>query len=300
MKFSCTLIIFVSLLSYSQEDVKTLEAFNINVGVQMLQPSSLDYSNFKSSVNGNDFFIENSTALNTTSDKLYARQFVNGGLQFRILKEKSLSIFKKFNLNLGGSFAAGQNLTYNFSENYRVQGDSIFITQAGQTEVYTSDTLYRLDTRYYSELKNVGLSTEFCMSTSESKTGFSTGFGLLGSFSIDNQLDLTQDRLFSTALYDENGNAAYVETISVPNAQSPVYGSQLASTYNNSMKLASVYSIMPYIPLKMQAALSEDNFLKDLSVEFFAKVGYEFQFSASNYRSGRLSYLLGFGINYYL
>ncbi|OIQ25304.1 MAG: hypothetical protein BM555_06720, partial [Crocinitomix sp. MedPE-SWsnd] len=94
MKFSCTLIIFVSLLSYSQEDVKTLEAFNINVGVQMLQPSSLDYSNFKSSVNGNDFFIENSTALNTTSDKLYARQFVNGGLQFRILKEKSLSIFK--------------------------------------------------------------------------------------------------------------------------------------------------------------------------------------------------------------
>jgi len=300
MKFSCTLIVFISLASYSQDDIKTLEAFNINVGVQMLQSSSLDYSNFKSSVNGSDFFIENSNALNTTSDKLYARQFVNGGLQFRILKDKSLSIFKKFNLNVGGSFSSGQNLTYNFSENYRVQGDSIFITQGGQTDLFMSDTLFGLDTRYYSELKNVGLSTEFCMATSEGKTGFTTGFGFLGSFSIDNQLDLTQDKYYSTALFDENGNAAYVQTITVPNAQGPVYGSQLASSFNNSMKLAPVYSIMPYIPFKMHAALSEDSFLKDFSVEFYAKVGYEFQFSASNYRSGRLSYLLGFGLNYFL
>lgn len=301
MRHLTIFLLLFSINSFSQEEFKTLEAFNLNFGLQILQPSSLHYDSFKMNVNEEDFFLESSLAENSTSDKLFSRQFLSGGLQLRILKEKKIWVFKRFNLNIGGSFTAGQNLDYSFVEDYKMPGDSVWITQGNNTQLYFSDSLYHKETHYYSQIKNVGLFSEFWLSSGEKNTGFSIGIGVSGQFAIENKLNLIQDTYYSTALFDQNGNPAYIQPTSTSlNNHGVVYSRNLIDTYNNSVNLSSFYSITTYVPIKVEAALSEDNLLKNFSVDLHAKIGYEFQFLGSNLIANRLSYILGVGLNYYL
>lgn len=280
--------------------MKTLEAFNIGVGLQIMKPSSMMYSEFKTTVNASDFFVENASAGEITSDKLYSRQFVSATAQFRILKEIKILIFKRFNLNVGSTFSNGQNLTYSFTENYTARGDSVWVTQGNNTDLYFSDSLYRIDTEYSTEVKNIGLFTEFWMSTEE-KSGFAIGVGLLGQFAVENKLYLKHDTYFTTALYDQMGQPAWVKpSTSGIGTQGTVYSMTLANSLNNSVSLSSLYYFTPYVPIKFEARLSEGPVLKNITVDLNAKVGYEVQFSGANINAGRLFYQLGFGLNYYL
>jgi hypothetical protein len=298
MRLLCVILFFISSNSFSQNEVKSLEALNLNAGLQILRPSSLSYLDFKSSFSGTDFFIESTSAKNTTSEKLFSRQFVSGSVQFRILKDKSLGWFKKFNFNIGSSFSSGQNLSYSFTDNYLVRGDSVWITQGGETDLYFSDSIHRIETNYFTQLKNIGFFSEFWLSTAEKNSGASIGFGLSGQFSIENNVFLTNDSYYTTALYDESGNVAFVKPSQSSSSNS--YATTLSDSYNRSVTLPPIYIITPYIPIRFEAALSESPTLSDFSIELFAKVGYEFQFYSSNMVAGRLSSMLGFGLNYYL
>lgn len=304
MKLGCFFFCLFPFLGVTQNDsIRTLAAFGVNGGIEILQPSDLSYTDFQSSLNAPDFIFESALAHQITPERLYSRQSITGYVRLRIAKSKNLGSFKQFYVQLGALYSSGQNLSYELYESMHQIGDSVYVTENGETQSYTRDTIFNTRTTYNSYMKNIGMSTEFLMSAGNERAGFSIGLGSSFQMSLTNVVKAEQSTYYETALYNNQGEAVYYQPTS-STASNGGSGSLSVSNdfghFSQEHQLNTNYLLTTYVPLKLEATLSDKPVWSQLSMEFTAKLGYEMLFSPSQSFSGRLAYGMGVGLNYYL
>jgi hypothetical protein len=297
LRFFFLLIPF--LTAAQKEEVKTFSSFGVNAGLDVLQASDLSYYDFQFGLKGADLGFESESAQQVTPDRLYSRQSLSAYLRLRLAKNKILGPFKQFYLQIGSTFSTGQNLSYEFSETWHKGGDTVFITENNVTSVYTRDSVFNKRTTYNSYMKNIGVASEFLLSSGSKSAGFTCGLGASFQMSLANSVSASQVTYYETALYSEKGVAEFYQDGFLP-AQGNAFSSNDFGIFSQDHKLNTNYLLTSYLPFKFEAFISDKPFWSQLSMEFTAKIAYEMLFIPKSSFSGRLSYGLGVGMNYYL
>ncbi|MBD3638895.1 MAG: hypothetical protein HUJ25_16195 [Crocinitomicaceae bacterium] len=303
MRLLVTFMLILPVLgrSQSEKDNKFM-GFGFEGVVNLLDEPTLSFSEYKSVVGHPEFFLHSDNAELIASDNLFYRNGLRARFIFRGPDAENLGAFKQSRFVTGLLYNSGNNYTFQFSETYRVRADTVTLTSSsGSTETLYRDTIYYNDTEYSARSQNVGLFCEYLIYTGEGMPGLATGIGIATDMTLLYEAQVRQTLNYSTALYDESGIARYTPVVYNPNTDTYSYGN-VNYVYGNSnlQKISTAYFIRPYIPIRIEAALSDRPKLSNFTVDINGKIGTEIQINPGASVNARMFYSLGLGLNYYL
>lgn len=303
MRFVALILICFLSPAYSQEENdRTFIGFGLEGNINLLDEPTLSFSEYKDVIADPTFFTHSTNAELIATDNFFNRNGVKMRFMFRGPDNQNLGAFKQSRFVVGALYNGGNNYTFDFKETQIKRADTVTLTSStGYSETLYRDTIFYFDTRYTARSRNVGLFFEYLIHTGEGMPGLITGLGISTDMTLQYVANVENQLTYSTGLYDEGGVAKYTPLIYNHETDSYSYGLlNRVSNSSSSKNIKTAYFIRPYIPVKIEARLSNRPNLFNFTVDINAKIGTEVQINPGASVNARMFYSVGLGLNYYL
>ena len=301
MRLLLSVLILLPIFGLAQsENERRLIGFGLEGSLNVLDEPTLSFEEYKSVINSPEFFLHSDSAELLSSSQLFTRNGVALRLILKGKTHKNLGAFKQSKFNIGALYNSGNNYSFNFRRIDRVRLDTITLSSStGTVETVYQDTIYYHDTEYSARSQNLGIYGEFIISTGEGMPGLSTGVGLAVDMTMLYEAQVRQTLIYESGLFTQEGTPAYITVVN-PQGQGALATNTFVYGNSKTSRIKMAYFIRPYIPVRLETALSDRPNMAHFSVDINAKIGTEIQFNPNASINARMFYSIGLGLSYYL